>query len=349
MIGAGLLQRLHDILPDLLPKGAPRRPAGLVIDGNLRKWARPLQRMLARAGLVARAIVVPPGERSKTMAKAVRICRVFAADRLERGSPVFGFGGGMVCDLAGFAASIYMRGVGYYAIPTTLLAQVDAAIGGKTAVNLPEGKNLVGTFRQPKAVFVDPLLLASLPRRELASGLAEVVKYGVIGDARLFDLVERKLPAILKLSPRPLEEIIYRCASIKAAVVARDEREAGVRAVLNYGHTVGHAVERAGGYRRYRHGEAIAIGMEAEAVIAMRMGLAPLEMVAAQNRLLRGCGLPTRLDRARREEVLRAIGHDKKTLDGEARFVLPERIGRVRFGVRVPENVLIDALATVTE
>ncbi len=348
-IEPGLLQRLHHLLPDLLPKGGARRPAALVIDGNLRKWARPIAKLLGRVDLGATSIVVPPGERSKTMSRAEQLCRAFATARLERGSPVFGFGGGMVGDLAGFAASTYMRGVAYYAIPTTLLAQVDASIGGKTAVNLPEGKNLVGTFHQPIAVFIDPLLLASLPTREYISGLAEVVKYGVIRDARLFDYVLKNIDKIRKRQPRVLEEVVYRCVAIKASVVGQDERERGLRAILNYGHTVGHAIERAGGYRRYLHGEAVAIGMEAEAVIAMHMKLAPLEVVAAQNRLLKACGLPTRLERIGRNSLLRAMQHDKKVLDGRARFVLPERIGRVRHGIEVPREVIMEALDTVTQ
>ena len=347
-IEPGLLQRLHELLIDLIPPGDEPRVAGLVIDGNLRKWARPLEKMLARANLAGRHVIVPAGERSKTVARAERVCRAFAEARLERGSPVFGFGGGMVGDLAGFAASIWMRGVAYYAIPTTLLAQVDASIGGKTAVNLPEGKNLVGTFHQPAAVFIDPLLLVSLPPREFVAGLAEVVKYGVIRDARLFADVERHMPALLKRDPRRLEEIIGRCVRIKAAVVEEDEREAGLRAILNYGHTVGHAIEKAGRYRRWHHGEAVSIGMEAEAVIAMHLKLAPLEMVAAQNRVLKLCGLPTRLERGSRETVLWAIAYDKKVRNGRARFVLPERIGRVRWGVDVPDAVLVEALETVT-
>lgn len=348
LIEPGLLQRIHELLLDLMPASDEPRRAGIVIDGNLRKWARPLEKMLARANLAGVHVLVPPGERSKTMARAERICRAFAAARLERASPVFGFGGGMVGDLAGFCASTYMRGVAYYAVPTTLLAQVDASIGGKTAVNLPEGKNLIGTFQQPAAVFIDPLLLASLPEREYVAGLAEVVKYGVIRDARLFAYVESNLRRILRRVPAALEEVIWRCVSIKAAIVQSDERERGLRAILNYGHTVGHAIEKAGGYRRYHHGEAVSIGMEAEAVIAMRMKLAPLEVVAAQNRLLRACGLPTRMSRLGRESVARAIVHDKKAMNGRARFVLPERIGRARFGVDVPDDVLFEALDTVT-
>ncbi|MBI2932931.1 MAG: 3-dehydroquinate synthase [Planctomycetes bacterium] len=344
----GLLQRLHEILPAVLRVSDIRRPAGLVIDGNLRKWARPLEKVLRRVGLDPVTVIVPSGEPSKAMTRAETICRTFARARLERGSPIFGFGGGVVGDLAGFVASIYMRGVPFYPIPTTLLAQVDASIGGKTALNLPEGKNLVGTFQQPAAVFIDPLLLFSLPKREFVSGLAEVVKYGVIRDEDLFAFIEKNVQDVLKRGPRVLEEIVARCVRIKVDIVRRDERDRGRRAILNYGHTIGHAIERAGQYRRYLHGEAVSIGMEAEAVIAMQMRLASLEVVAAQNRLLRACGLPTRMERASRDAVLRAISHDKKVLDGRARFVLPERIGRVCTGVEVPEEVLLEALDTVT-
>lgn len=347
-IELGLLQRLHDLLPDLLPAGHESRPAAIVIDGGLRKWARPLVKLLSRASLQARAIVVPEGERTKTMAFAEKLCRAFAQGRLERSSIVFGFGGGMIGDLAGFASSIYMRGIPYYSIPTTLLAQVDAAIGGKTAVNLPEGKNLVGTFTQPAAVFIDPLLLASLPKREFTAGLAEVVKYAVIKGPSLFHFLEKNIAAIRKRQPRVLEEMIYRCVAIKVATVRADERETGLRAVLNYGHTIGHAIEKAGGFRKYLHGEAVAIGMEAEAVISMRMKLAPLEVVAAQNRLLHACGLPTRFKRLRREDILQAMHHDKKVRDGCLRFALPEAFGGMRYGVEVPEEVVVEALDTVS-
>jgi 3-dehydroquinate synthase len=342
LIEAGLLSRLHEVLPRFeSARGA------VIVDGHLRRAAGRVVKELGEAGLVALPFVVPPGERSKSLSTAEKLLRGLARERLERASPVFAFGGGMVGDLAGFVASTYLRGVPFVQIPTTLLAQVDASIGGKTAVNLPEGKNLVGTFHQPRLVLTDPAVLETLPSRDYAGGLAEVVKYGVIADAELFAFIDRSLKAILGRDPRALEEVVYRCASIKAEVVQKDEREGGLRAILNYGHTVGHAIEAVGDFHRWHHGEAVALGMEAAAFIAMRLGLASVETLAAQNRLLKACGLPTRAAGLPRRDILRAMRHDKKVKNGRLRFVLPERIGRVRHGVEVEDEVVEAALRAV--
>jgi len=253
-----------------------------------------------------------------------------------------------VTDLGGFVASTYMRGIPLILVSTTLLGQVDAAIGGKTAVNLPQGKNLVGTFYQPRAVFCDPAALRTLPSREYVSGLGEVAKYVIIRDAELGRILETKIEAIRSREPEVLEEVVGRCAAIKADVVSQDERESGLRAILNYGHTIGHALEAAGGYKALYHGEAISIGMEAEAILSMEMGIAPLEVLAAQNKLLKLCGLPTRLKKLDQKKVLAAMKLDKKGVDGRLRFVLPEAVGKVRWPVEVPASLLPSVLRTIT-
>jgi 3-dehydroquinate synthase len=240
-------------------------------------------------------------------------------------------GGGVIGDLAGFVASTYLRGVNVVQVPTTLVAQVDASIGGKTGINHPKGKNLIGTFYQPKLVFIDVATLRTLPKRELIGGMAEVVKYGVIADPELFAYLEQHIPELLKYDVEALEQIVLRSARIKADVVSKDEREAGLRRILNYGHTLGHAIETATGYGRLHHGEAIAIGMEFAARLASRLGLCNQSLVDRQHRLLEQFGLPTRLPpRIDPKRVLAAMALDKKVQGGQLHFVLPERLGGVR-------------------
>ena len=279
---------------------------------------------------------------------AIPIPMEFAAHRMDRGSLVIALGGGVVSDLAGFAASVYLRGVDWIAAPTTLQAQLDAAIGGKTGVNLPEGKNLVGTFHQPLSVVADPAVLATLPEAELRSGLAEAVKCGVIGDVDLFALLDRRAPEILAREALLIEEVVFRGARLKAAIVSEDEREGGRRAMLNFGHTIGHAIEAASGYGTYRHGEAVAIGM----VAACRLGVARTALPASDashvERLLEKLGLPVRLRAPLLQaELLRAMSSDKKRSGGQVRFVLPEAIGRVRTGLSVPEGEIEKALDSI--
>lgn len=320
----------------------------LLCDRNTRRYARPVAEGLKRAGIDVDLCLLPPGETQKKPATAARLYDRMARFRMERKSILVAVGGGVVTDLGGFVASTYMRGIPLFLVPTTLLGQVDAAIGGKTGVNLAHGKNLIGTFYQPKAVLLDPAALATLPDREFTGGLGEVIKYGMIQDAGLLDYIERNLEAMRKRDPAVLEEIVFRCATIKAAVVGQDEKEYGLRAILNYGHTVGHALETAGGYVKLHHGEAISIGMEAEAFMAMELGLTNVETLAAQNRILKACGLPTRGKGLPQKRVLQAMQLDKKGHHGRPRFVLPEAVGRVRFEVEVPDEIVVKALRTVT-
>lgn len=328
---------------------APRASRALVLtDRNCAVYARQVKLSLSQKDIPTTTIVIPPGEPQKKLATAGRLYDRMARARLDRNSPLVAVGGGVITDLGGFVASTYMRGIPFFAVPTTLLGQVDAAVGGKTGVNLPQGKNLVGTFYQPGGVFCDPMTLRTLPPREYVGGLGEVVKYGMIRDAELFEFIEKNIDGIRQRQAPVLEEIVGRCVGIKASVVEEDEKESGLRAILNYGHTIGHALEAAGGYRRLHHGEAVAIGMEAEAILAMEMGLTELETLAAQNRLLKLCDLPTRVKGLPRKKVLDAMRLDKKGVDGRPRFVLPEAVGRVRHSVEVPEPLIQTALRTVT-
>ena len=322
--------------------------AFILTDRNCRPYARPVERLLKESGIETLTHALPSGEIQKSPAVAGRLHQQMARFGMDRKSALFAVGGGVVTDLGGFVASTYMRGIQVYLFPTTLLGQVDAAIGGKTAVNLPQGKNLVGTFYQPVAVVCDPAVLKTLPEREYVSGLGEVVKYGMIRDASFFDYIEKNVAGIRGRDPQVLDEIVHRCVAIKADVVTKDEKESGERAILNYGHTIGHALEAAGNYKTLQHGEAVAIGMEAEAILSMELGIAPLEVLAAQNRVLKLCGLPTRAKKMPMKKVLTALKLDKKNILGRTRFVLPEAVGKVRWGVEVPDDLIAAALRTVT-
>ncbi len=338
--------------PGLLCHVKPDRVQGsrafVLTDRNCGRYARPVAAFLGQCGMDVAVCVLPAGESQKSVATAARLYDRMARAGIDRKSVLAAVGGGVVTDLGGFVASTYMRGIPAILVPTTLLGQVDAAIGGKTGVNLRHGKNLVGTFWQPRLVLCDPEALRTLPPREFVSGLGEVVKYGMIRDAALLEYVEKNIDGLRKRDPGALDEVVYRCAAIKADVVTRDERESGERAILNYGHTIGHALEAAGNYRTLHHGEAVSIGMEAEAVVSMKLGIAPIEVLAAQNRLLKLCGLPTRTRRLPEKKVLAALRLDKKNVAGRTRFVLPEAVGRVRWGVEVPPDLVLSALRTVT-
>jgi 3-dehydroquinate synthase len=253
---------------------------------------------------------------------------------------IVALGGGVVGDVAGFVAASYLRGVRLVHIPTTLVAQVDSAIGGKTGVNLPEGKNLVGAFYQPDLVVCDSEMLRTLPDREYRSGFYEVIKYGVIGDAELFGSLERDLDRLLDRDARALSEIIPRCIRQKARVTAADEREAGRREILNFGHTLGHALESVTRYRVYRHGEAVGWGMIAAALVAIATDHLALEQAARIIRLVRRVGPLPDLPRIPAARVIDAMRSDKKTRGGRLRLVLPCRIGRVEWGVEVSEQLL---------
>ncbi len=288
-----------------------------------------------RAGLVASGydpmtILVPQGERYKTLSQVERIYDGLIQNRFERGSALVALGGGVIGDMAGFAAATFLRGIAYVQVPTTVVAQVDASIGGKTGVDHPRGKNLIGAFHQPRLVCADPEVLSTLSKREYIAGLAEVVKYGVIADAEFFDVLESDADALRMRNADVLRDCIERSAAIKAKIVSADERELGLRKILNYGHTLGHAIETLTGYRTYKHGEAVAIGMAAAAGLSCAMGLLSPEAVARQNRLLSRLGLPTQWPDFTPDQFIDVMARDKKVAGGEIFFVLPEKIGVAR-------------------
>ena len=282
---------------------------------------------IARAVPDATLIQVPDGERHKHLPSVARIYDALVRGEADRDSTIIAAGGGVIGDMAGFAAATYLRGVRLVHLPTTLLAQVDAAIGGKVGVNLAAGKNMVGAFYPPRLVVTDPALLRTLPRREYRAGLYEVIKYGVACDAALFGELQRQMPAITDQQPEAVGSVIAQCCRIKAAVVAADEREAGPRRVLNLGHTAGHALETVTGYRRFRHGEAVGWGMLVAAEIAAARNLiAATDLVAIRSMIMQLGPLPQVADIAA-PQVIEAMRRDKKVADGRLHFVLPFGIG----------------------
>jgi 3-dehydroquinate synthase len=297
---------------------------------------------LREAGFDPALLTVPAGETSKGLSTVAECYDRLAAHRIERKSFIVALGGGVVGDLAGFVAATYLRGIDFLQVPTTLLAQVDSSVGGKVGVNLKAGKNLVGAFWQPRAVLCDLDALATLPVREFRSGLAEVVKYGVIYDAELFARVEQVTDKILARDPEILSAIVARCCQIKAAVVAEDETETGLRAILNFGHTLGHALEATSGYGQCLHGEAIAIGQVFAAELSHRLLGLPARDVERLVGVFTKIGLPTRVKPGAgdRERWIEAMRHDKKVSGGVIRFVLANKIGQVSFGQDVPLDLI---------
>jgi 3-dehydroquinate synthase len=302
---------------------------------------------LRKAGFDPVLLTVPAGETSKRLEMVERCCDRLARHRLERNSFVVALGGGVVGDLAGFVASAYLRGVAFVQAPTTLLAQVDSSVGGKVGVNLKAGKNLVGAFYQPRFVLCDLAALGTLPKRELRSGLAEVVKYGIIRDAALFARLERDLGRLLSLDAGVLAEVVARCCQIKAEVVGADETEAGLRAILNFGHTIGHAIEAVSGYGKFLHGEAISIGQVAAARLSARIsGLTTGEAERIEV-LLGRVGLPVSLALSAPQQgrLHRAMLLDKKVSGGRIRFVLARKIGEVEAGRSVAAESIKEVMA----
>jgi len=286
-------------------------------------------RSLQQAGYETRTILIPDGERAKTLRWVSKILDELANARFERGSVLVALGGGVVGDVTGFAAAIFARGIPCVQVPTTLVAQVDSSVGGKTGVNHALGKNLIGAFHQPRLVLIDPETLNTLPTAEWTAGMAEVIKYGMIADEEFFAYLERHMAALRSREDGPVAHVVTRSCQIKAAVVKDDERESDQRRILNYGHTVGHALESLGKYRTLLHGEAVAIGMVQEADLARYMGLCPNEVAARQHAMVREAGLPDRLPRVGFSELWGAMQHDKKVAEGRLYCVLPERVGRV--------------------
>lgn len=327
-IGTGLLEQCGEKIAPLV-KG---RQAAVVTDSNVGPlYSAMVQKSLEQQGFAVTVVTIPAGESSKSWQQAEQILTVLLEHRFHRDGCVIALGGGVVGDLAGFVASVYQRGIAFVQIPTSLLAQVDSSVGGKVAVNHALGKNMIGAFYQPQLVLVDLDTLQTLEQRHWQNGLAEVVKYGVIYDAEFFRYLQQHTAAILQRDLQAAAEIIANCCRLKAEVVALDEREGGVRAKLNYGHTIGHGLELAGHYQGYLHGEAVAVGMVLAARYAAQKGMCDAEVETEVAALLRQFMLPTKADAALAlTEVMDSMMLDKKVQDGKLVFILPEALGSVK-------------------
>jgi 3-dehydroquinate synthase len=347
-IGDGLIERAGTEMLPLLR----RRQAVVVSDENVaRHYLAPLQRSLEAAGIAHDRVVLPPGEETKDLRHFGELAETLLGCGIERGTMLVALGGGVVGDLCGFAAATLLRGIDFVQIPTTLLAQVDSSVGGKTGINASLGKNLIGAFYQPRLVLADTGALATLPRRELLAGYAEIVKYGLIRDAGFFERLEREGGAVCALDPAPLRHAIKVSCAMKAAIVAADEREQGERELLNFGHTFGHALETETGFSdRLLHGEAVGLGMVLAFDFAVRLGLAAGQDAVRVRRHLDRAGLPTTLAAiglggVPPERLLAHMGKDKKVRDGRITLILPRRIGEA-FQMRdAPRDELREFLA----
>ncbi len=336
----GGLSTLGDRMAEVL------RPGRCLVLSHPLVWRRHGEAAMASlqaAGWHPIEALVPAGEGSKSLTRAQKLYTLLAENRIERSSPVVALGGGVVGDLGGFVAATYLRGLPFVQVPTTLLAQIDSSVGGKVAVNLAAGKNLVGAFHQPALVIADPLILHTLPEREFRAGLGELIKYGIILDADFFATIEQSLDAVLSREAAVLVPLIARACALKAEVVGQDERESGLRRILNFGHTVGHAVEKVAGYGRILHGEAVAIGMVAAGELGERAGTCPSGTAQRIAALLARAGLPVSTDLPI-PALLEAMQHDKKVSAGSVAWVLPEGVGSVTIRSDIPQREVEEAL-----
>lgn len=341
-IGTNVLRKIGDSLRlfDLSPKIA------IVSTPTIFSlYGKPVLDSVKKAGFDTMTVSIPDGEEYKDLLWLQHIYNELLTHKLDRSSALIALGGGVIGDIAGFAASTYMRGISYIQIPTTLLAQVDSSVGGKTGVNHKLGKNMIGTFWQPRLVWIDVDTLKTLPKREMLAGLAEVIKYGVIYDEDLFSTIEENRNKILNLDSTIVIHTIKRSCEIKAEVVSKDERETGLRSILNYGHTIGHAIETATDYKRYLHGEAIAIGMYLEARLSYKLELIDKEAVSRIRRLIESFGLPSALPTdIDMNHILLSMQLDKKAVAGTLKFIFPEKIGKVKIYKGVTEKLIKETL-----
>jgi 3-dehydroquinate synthase len=342
-VGYGLLDKLGEELK----KVTSSHVAIVISDENVsRLYGDRVENVLRNAGFAVNSVIVPPGEKTKCIDTAIDIYDFLIKKRVERDDMLIALGGGMIGDLAGFVAATYLRGIPWIQVPTSLIGMVDASIGGKVAVNHPEGKNLIGAFYQPNFVLADTRALATLPERELTSGWAEVVKYGLILDKDFFKFLESNVDRLAKLEQGAVNEAIIHSASLKAQVVSQDEKERGQRIILNYGHTIAHGLEAATRYIGFLHGEAVAIGMMGAAKLSQRLGILPASVVKRQQSLLRKFGLPTAFLGVNLAEIAKATEVDKKTRAKGIRWVLLEGIGKTVIRASVPQQ---DVLAVLEE
>jgi 3-dehydroquinate synthase len=342
-ISSGLLDELGQHTRAALGQNA--RQAVVVSNATVDSlYSDRVVRSLARSDFKIHRLSIGDGERFKSLRTAESLLAFLIQGRVERSDVIVALGGGVVGDLAGFVAATYLRGIRLIQVPTTLLAQIDSSIGGKTGVNHPLGKNLIGAFHQPSLVAIDPEVLSTLPARQVQAGLYEAIKYGVIADRRLFNRIARNINELKKLDPAELEHLIARCCAIKAGVVRSDEQETGLRKILNFGHTVGHALEAVTHYRRFVHGEAVGLGMRAASRIAERLGLLPTGARETIERSIHNVGRLPRANTLALDDIISAMNRDKKVQAGRATFVLPVAIGKVVIRSDVPPQVVRAAL-----
>ncbi|GAB6050260.1 3-dehydroquinate synthase [Hydrogenophilus islandicus] len=341
LIAEGILSHGELLLPHL------PQPHCLIVSNTTVAplYLETLKGALTCHGVAVDAVILPDGERYKNWETMQRIFDALVAARAERETTVIALGGGVIGDMAGFAAACWQRGAPFIQVPTTLLAQVDSSVGGKTAINHPRGKNLIGAFYQPRVVMIDTATLKTLPPRELRAGLAEVIKYGLIRDATFFEWLEHRIEPLLALDPESVAIAVERSCRNKAEVVAADETERGIRATLNLGHTFGHAIETATGYESWLHGEAVAAGMMIAAEVSLRLGWLSENACARIEAVLMRAGLPVRGPALATDEVWRLMAGDKKVVGGKIRFVLLRDIGDAVVTAAVPQAVVDAALA----
>ncbi len=347
-IGSGLLSMLGDKCAKIYK---PRKCV-VITDSNVGKlYGKQAIEKLSEAGFLPFIITLPSGESTKSLRNVEYCYNRMAQERIERSSFIVALGGGVIGDLAGFVAATYMRGIGFVQVPTTLLAQVDSSVGGKVGINLKYGKNLVGSFYQPNLVLCDIDTLNTLPDRELRAGLSEVIKYAIIYDNAMFKRLEKDIDKLLIKDAKTLASIIARCCQIKAEVVAADEKESGLRAILNFGHTIGHALEAITNYNKLLHGEAVAVGQVAAAMIGAIVCSFNQTDVQRIKQLIKKTGLPVcyKLNKASQKKLIQAMKLDKKASGGEAKFVLPTKIGTVKFGQTVPIKVIEKIVNQISE
>lgn len=337
-VGAGILEQAGDLLKQI---GIGGKVAVVTNPTVAQLYLDPIHEALINVGFGVTPILLPDGEEHKNLKSLASIYERLISERFERKSCVLALGGGVVGDVAGFAAATYLRGVPYVQVPTTLLAQVDSSVGGKTAVNHESGKNLIGAFYQPKLVLIDVAVLRTLPRRELVAGLAEVIKYGVIEDPALFRLLEQRVGKLLELDRELLTEIIAVSCAIKARIVEADEREEDYRAVLNFGHTIGHALEAVTGYHRLLHGEAVGVGMVKAAALSVQEGFCDKTSFDRVLALIRKAGLPVEIPPGiSPQNLIQAMEVDKKVAGGKIKFVMCGGIGKTRFHWLAPDEIM---------
>lgn len=338
------LEMLSSLAPTLQQRGLTG-PIVLITDQNVAAlYLKPIDKHLRHFGYSTLIIVIPPGERQKSLTRAGRIFTDMLKAGIGRSAAVMALGGGVVGDLSGFVAATYQRGISLVQTPTTLLSQVDSSVGGKVAVNHPLGKNMIGSFYQPVLVWADSEALATLPLRELVCGIGEIVKYGIALDSPFFSYLESNLKNVLALDQEALLHVQTRSLELKAQIVSEDEKESGLRSILNLGHTVGHALEAAGKYRLLKHGEAVLLGTIAESYIASKLGMISEDVLKRIIDFIGRIPIQSDIRTLKDAEILRTMKHDKKSVAGEVRFILPTRIGEAKTVDRVDPRLVMESL-----